>query len=106
MAGKKTYVQCPETGKFIEKSKFLAQGSHAVHVMQPFVSPVDGTVIRDASQLRAHNRKHGVTDQRDYGSEWFARKGRENDLKRQSLDPKSKRDRIEALKRATQHIRT
>lgn len=104
---RKTYVQDPETGKFVEKQAYLAQNnSAAVHVMEPFVSPVDGTVIRDAAQLASHNKKHGVTDQRDYGPDWFKRKGAEMEQRRQQLDPASKRDRIEALKRATQHIRT
>lgn len=106
MAGKTTYIQDPDTGKFIEKSVFYANHSARVHTIKPFVSPLDNTLISDSAQLRAHNRKHGVTDRRDYGESWFERKRSELETKRQNLDKESKRDRIEALKRATQHIRT
>ena len=102
-----TYIQDPETGKFVEKQAFLAsQHAPAVHTMQPFVSPIDGTLIRDPATLRAHNKKHGVTDRRDYGESWFERKRSELEMKRQQQDTASKRDRIEALKAAPQHIRT
>lgn len=102
-----TYVQDPITLKLVEKSKYLA-GNHsaAVHVMEPFISPIDQSVITDGASLRAHNRKHGVTDQRDYGPDWFARKGRERDLRLQGQDKASKQDRLNALKQATRHIRT
>ena len=106
MAGKTTYVQDPETGKFIEKSIFYANHSASVHTIKPFISPLDKTLITDPAQLRAHNRKHGVTDRRDYGESWFDRKRNDLEAKRQNLDKDSKRDRIEALKRATTHIRT
>ncbi len=105
--GRKTYVYDPQSKKVVEKSELIARNtSAAVHTMQPFVSPIDGSVIRSPAQLAAHNRKHGVTDRRDYGPDWFERKRRELELKRQSLDSASKRDRIEALKRATEHVRT
>ena len=106
MAGKKTYVQDPESGKFVEKSIFYANHSASVHTIKPFVSPLDRTVISDPAQLRAHNLKHGVTDRRDYGESWFERKRGDLEQKRQSLDKGSKRDRIEILKRATEHVRT
>jgi glycine cleavage system H lipoate-binding protein len=107
MAGRKTYVQDPETGKFVEKQAYLASiNAPHVHVMQPFKSPIDGSIIRDPAQLRAHNRKHGVTDRRDYGESWFERKQNDLELKRQQLDRESKKDRINALIRATEHIRT
>ena len=103
---RRTYVQCPETGKFVEKKQYLANHSAAVHTMEPFVSPVDGSVISDPAALRAHNIKHGVTDRRDYGPDWFDRKRGELEAKRMGQDPVSKKERIELLKRATQHIRT
>ena len=107
MAGKVTYVQDPETGKFVEKQKYLdSVNAPPVHTLKPFVSPLDQTVISDPAQLRAHNRKHGVTDRRDYGESWFERKRGQLENQRQSLDKASKRDRIEILKRATEHVRT
>lgn len=74
--------------------------------MQPFVSPIDQSIIRDGASLRAHNRKHGVADRRDYGDAWFERKRNELENKRQGLDKAAKAERIEILKKATQHVRT
>ena len=102
---KTTYIQDPETGKFIEKSKYQPPDTAAVHTMQPFVSPVDGTVIRDSGQLRAHNRKHGVTDRRDYGESWFERKRGELEAKRQGTDKQSKQERINALNQTYEQLR-
>jgi hypothetical protein len=101
----KTYIQDKETKKFVEKSVFLAQ-HHAIHTMEPFKSPIDGTTIYDAAQLRAHHKQHGTTDSRDYSPETMARAKRQTDMKLQGLDPASKKDRIEAFKRATKHVRT
>ena len=102
-----TYVQDKKTGKFVEKSAYLAANhSAAVHTMQPFVSPIDGSVISDPAQLRSHNAKHGVTDTREYGPNWFERKSRERNLRLTGQDKASKQDRINALVSATQHVRT
>jgi len=50
--------------------------------LEPFVSSVDGSVISDRGALRRHNKRNGVTDPRDYGPEYFKRKG--HDIQRQS----------------------
>lgn len=102
---RKTYVQDPETGKFVEKQQFLRE-HHAVHTFKPFTSPVDGTRIRDAAQLRAHNQKHGVTDRRDYGPEWFDRKRNELEAERQGLTRKAKNERIQTIIHAVDQHRS
>jgi hypothetical protein len=101
----KTYVQDPKTKKFVEKSVFQAQ-HHAVHTLEPFVSPIDGTFIHDSAQLRAHHKQHGTTDSRDYSPDTMQRASRARDMKLQGLDPASKKDRIEAFTRATTNVRT
>jgi hypothetical protein len=101
----KTYVQDPKTKKFVEKSVFQAQ-HHAVHTLEPFVSPIDGTFIHDSAQLRAHHKQHGTTDSRDYSPDTMQRASRARDMKLQGLDAASKKDRIEAFKRATTNVRT
>ncbi len=103
---KKTYVQDPETGKFVEKKHFLAAQQHAIHVMTPFKSPIDGTIISDPAQLRAHHKQHGTTDSRDYSPEFMEKASRARDLRLQGLDPASKKGRINALIEATKHVRT
>ena len=104
---RKTYVQCKETGKFVEKQAYLAAlEAPAVHTLKAFVSPIDKTVISDPAQLRAHNIKHGVTDRRDYGESWFDSKRNDLEAKRQSQDKQSKQDRLNTLKYLTRNVRT
>lgn len=48
-----------------EASPHPFEGKKSVHVMSdldPFVSPVDGSVIGSRSDRRAHNRRNGVID--------------------------------------------
>lgn len=46
-------------------------GSHAVfNDLQPFVSPVDGTVISDRKQLREHNIRNNVVNAHEFDSHW------------------------------------
>ena len=98
-----TYVQDPVTRKFVEKSAYLAQvNAPAVHVTEPFVSPIDGTVIRDAAALRVHNRKHGVTDSRDYGAGYFEQKNKERGAAIQGQTAQDRQDRLNVLKHLTE----
>jgi hypothetical protein len=55
-------------------------------------------VIDDRAKLRAHNKRHKVTDPRDYGSEWFKRKTVERDNERTGNTPQARRERIEVVK--------
>lgn len=66
--------------------------------IETFVSPVDGSVISDRGQLRAHNKKHGVTNVRDYGDGYFDRNGREMHKRRQGNTEKDKTGRREAIR--------
>lgn len=70
---------------------------------EAFTSPIDGTLIDDRGKLREHNKKHGVTDIRDYGEKYFDRKQKERSAEIQGKTPAAKRDRVEALKR-TMHL--
>ena len=38
--------------------------------IEPFVSPVDGTVVTGRRALREHNKRHNVTNVADYREEW------------------------------------
>lgn len=97
-----TYVYDPIQKKVVEKSKRTLPASHAIHTMEPFVSPIDGSIIRDGAQLAAHNRKHGVTDHRDYGPDWFERKHKEHSAAIQGQTETDKAHRIELLKHASE----
>lgn len=56
-----TYVY--RNGVLVEKDKAPPREGKAVHVIsdvQPFVSPIDRTLISSRSQVREHERIHGV----------------------------------------------
>jgi hypothetical protein len=98
------WIQCPKTLKLIpneeyhrhcEKLYVQVQGD-----IQPFRSPVDGTVIHSRTALRYHNEKHGVTDPRDYGPDYFKRKEKERNDALTSQGRRQKAARIEAINEA------
>ena len=43
-----------------------------------FVSPIDGTVVNGRAGLRAHNKRHNVTNPADFKDEW-AKKAQERE---------------------------
>jgi hypothetical protein len=55
-------------------------GSAAVHGdIQPFVSPVDGSVISDRKQLREHNARNNVVNSAEFGTQHWDEKRKERD---------------------------
>lgn len=96
-----SWIQDPETGKFIPKEQYLREKqSREFYIrddIEPFISPIDQSVISSRSKLREHNLKHGVTDLRDYGDDWFKRKAKE---RAEQITGKADRaERIEQIKR-------
>ncbi len=59
---RKRYIQDPETGKLVPASEYRRRGkSHQVmEDIEPFVSPVDGSIISSRKDLREHNRRNNV----------------------------------------------
>ena len=53
------------TGELIEISNGPICHHHSVSVFDSFVSHVDGTTIRNSDDLRAHNNRHGVSNDPD-----------------------------------------
>ena len=96
---KTTYVYDKNTGKVVEKSKRTDPAPGAIHIFTPRISQIDGTEIRDAAQLAAHDRKHGVTDPRNYGPDWFARKSKERDDRLTGQTKADKQDRLNVIAR-------
>lgn len=55
-------------GQLVEfKEAPASRGLFVMGDIQPFVSPIDRTEISSRSQLREHERKHGV---RQCGNDW------------------------------------
>lgn len=104
---RKTYVQCHETGKWVEKhlasqySGGSANKSASVHAsFEAFKSPIDGSIIAGPRGLREHNRKHGVTNVRDYGEGYFDRKAKERSADTIGANARGKAERINTIKQA------
>jgi len=94
---KKTYVYDPIQKKVVEKAKRTNVSLHAVHTMEEFISPVDKSIIRTHADLRNHNKKHGVTDMRDYSPDFLDKAQKE----RMSLfNERGKKDRLNDLNNA------
>lgn len=66
---RKTYVQDKETGEWVEVQRSRSSGHFVRGDVEPFVSPVDGSLIGSASQLREHNRRNGVVSMDDWGNQ-------------------------------------
>lgn len=65
------WVQDPKTNKLVPRDEYYRrkeQGAYIQGDIEPFVSPVDGSLISSRSHLRDHNARHGVVTQAEYGS--------------------------------------
>ena len=99
-----TYVQDPETGKFVLKGDYVRKGANHADFIKPleaFKSPIDGSVISCRSQLRAHNERHGVTNSADYSESCM----KNNEYKRVSAGQRElKESRAQDLHKAFQQF--
>lgn len=80
-----SWVQDPETGKLVPKDEYYKakygqqDAPYIQGDIESFKSPIDGSMITDRSHLREHNTKHGVTDSRDYSTEYYQRRAKERE---------------------------
>lgn len=98
-----TYVQDAVTKKFVLKGTETDMGGAGYSIqgdIEPFISPITKEVITGRAALRAHNKKHGVTDSRDYSPETMQRLSRERDDRATGNTPAAKRERLEAINEA------
>ena len=101
-----TWVQCPDTGKFIPKEQYqrVDVNAPAVHGdVKDFVSPITKEVITDRGQLREHMRQHGVTNSADYSESFLKSRsaGRAADM--QGTTEKARQERRELISRELTH---
>ena len=104
MAGRKRYIQCPETHKLIPAEEYVRPKPKTHMVMpdiEPFQSPVDKSYITTRPQLEEHNRRHGVTNHADYSKEWLANRSKSK-LRQQARE--GKRQRKELIIKAMHHL--
>lgn len=91
------WKQDSKTGKLvpIDRAAIRRDLGAAVHGdIQPFVSPVDGSVISDRKQLREHNKRNNVVNAAEFTPEFYAEKAKER-----ANFYQSKHGRAEALER-------
>lgn len=99
-----SYVQDPETGKLVPRETYGSNARpDAPMINKPFegfISPIDRKPVESRRQLAEHNKRHGVTDSRDYSANYL-------DRTTQQREAKSTRDmktsRISDLKRSLDH---
>jgi hypothetical protein len=70
------------TGKLIpiDETAVRRDAGVAIHgPIEPFVSPIDGSVISDRRQLAEHNKRHGVVQAQEFNPEFLERKRAERE---------------------------
>jgi len=100
---RRKYVQDSKTGilhEVTQRNRAEPRAPYVPKEFQPFQSQVDGSIVSDRKQLADHNRRNGVTNPSDYGSQWFERKGKEREHERLGQTPQARKARIESIKRA------
>lgn len=105
---KRRFIQDRVTGKLVEAALYHRPEPDAPTVLaalEPFTSPISGELITDRGQLRRHNKRHGVTDTRDYGESYFGRRSKEMNAERTGQTPAAKQERIETIKHAIEQQR-
>lgn len=99
-----------EETKQMEEMGDVTQFRDAALVMgdiEPFVSPVDGTVISSRSHLREHMRQHGLAHVSDFdapGGYWDKKRQARADYLAGKTNPDSKR-RKQQMSDAFEHLR-
>lgn len=100
------WIQHPETGELIPADEYRPPEVNQSAYIQPdiadFISPVDRQLIGSRSHLREHNKRHGVTDLREYGDTFFQRKARERAVAHESSDSRARAERRQAIAAAMQ----
>ncbi len=75
--------QDSKTGKLIPIDEAAARrdgSGTSLHTdFEPFVSPVDGSVISDRRQLREHNKRNNVVNTAEFNPEFLERKRKERE---------------------------
>ena len=73
------FIQDPKTWKLVPRGSIPStpRSAAVMRGLEDFVSPIDGQVISSRQQLAAHNKKHGVTDARDYSPGYIENRAKE-----------------------------
>ena len=100
---RRSWVQDPVTGKLVPKEEYYASDRTAHYLLgdiEPFVSHVDGSVIRSRKDLREHNARNNVVT-----AEFDSAAVRQRTAEREALyggGPHDRSRRLEAIKFAVE----
>lgn len=79
--------------------RVLGAKLHIVKEIDPFVSPIDGTVIHSRAQRDRHMKQHGVTHASDYSNAYYEKAAKARAARLQGSTPEDKAERINLIKR-------
>ena len=96
-----TYRQDRVTGEFYEVVKTRSNREHYITGFDAFVSPVDGSVINNATQLREHERRTGQTNDLDH-----LREQAQKEVNRKIVSPGTVEERKQAIRDPVERVRS
>lgn len=82
----------------------IERGGMILGDIEPFVSPVDGSIISSRSVLRHHMRQHGLAHTDDYTETWKRKRQERADYLAGKTNPDSKRRKAQ-MSDAFEHLR-
>jgi len=79
MRWRQKYDPVTDTSSFVpvDEAARASSGHFVQGDIESFVSPIDGSVISDRAQLRAHNARHKVVNSAEFSPEWLTKKAKE-----------------------------
>lgn len=84
-------------GKMVPRGEYVPHTESSAMIMKPldpFVSPVTQELITDRSQLRRHNKKHGITNSADYSPEFLQKRSNARDDEMTGNTKQAKSERV------------
>jgi hypothetical protein len=105
---RRSYRYDPVTDSMVEYTNSWSRKQEKSHYVQPditpFVSPIDGSVIKSRSDLRVHMKHHDVVHPDDY-KEHRVKKIKERELYNKGIHPSQIEGRKQALSEAFEKTR-
>lgn len=104
------FIQDSETGRLVEvttrqsraRSAQSADAPAVIPDIEPFISPIDGTLITSRRDLRVHQEQHDVRSHGEYGDnhgeDYFKRASAERNVRGAGGTRRDREERIAALK--------
>ena len=103
---RRKYVYNPELGEMSEVGMSDKYRSHYIQAdIEPFVSPVDGTVIKSRNHLRKYMSANNLAHTDDFKETWNRKREDRSKFLNGARDRKSIEQRISSLKDSFERVR-